>query len=97
MIPNSKRTEQWRELACQASKEKGPERIISLAKQIVENYHDDERKSPSPPYWTELYQLAVIERDPAKLRKRVADARNAIFDHIEETLTKPFPTKNGNN
>ncbi len=33
----------------------------------------------------------MIELDPAKLQQRVADARNAILDRIEETHTKPFP------
>jgi hypothetical protein len=83
--------EEWRELAKQALKEQDPEKIVSLAEQIVEKYHDKKRKSPRPPDWTELYQLAVTELDPAKLQQRVADARNAILDRIEETHTKPFP------
>jgi hypothetical protein len=83
--------EEWRDLAKQALKEQDPEKIVSLAEQIVEKYHNKKRKSPRPPDWTELYQLAVTELDPAKLQQRVADARNAILDRIEETHTKPFP------
>ena len=45
----------------------------------------------SAPDWKELYQLAVLELDPAKLPQRVCEARNAILDRIEETHTKPFP------
>ena len=91
MTPNSKPIEQWRELAFQASIEKDPQKIVSLAEQIVETYADEKRNSPRPPDWIELYQLAVTEPDPTKLRQLVADARNAILDRVEETHTKPFP------
>jgi uncharacterized damage-inducible protein DinB len=33
----------------------------------------------------------MTEIDPVKLPQRVADARNAILDRIEETHTKPHP------
>jgi hypothetical protein len=91
MTPNSKPTEQWRELAFQASTENDPQKIVSLAERIVETYTAEKRNSPRPPDWTELYQLAVIELDPTKLRQRVTDARNAILGRVEETHTKPFP------
>ena len=39
------------------------------------------------PDWKELYQLAVIELDPAKLSHRISDARNAILDHVQETIS----------
>ena len=42
---------------------------------------------PRPPDWKDLYQLAVIELDPAKLSHRVSDARNAILDRIQETIS----------
>jgi len=42
---------------------------------------------PRAPDWKELYQLAVIELDPAKLSHRVSDARNAILDRIQETIS----------
>ena len=42
---------------------------------------------PRAPHWKELYQLAVIELDPAKLSHRVSDARNAILDRIQETIS----------
>jgi hypothetical protein len=91
MTPNSKPTEQWRELAFQASTENDPQKIVSLAEQIVETYRDEKRNSPRPPDWTELYKLALTELDPTKLRQRVVDARNAILDRVEETQTKPSP------
>src|SRR5258705_1493286 len=40
-----------------------------------------------PPDWKDLYQLAVIELDPAKLSNRITDARNAILDRIQETIS----------
>jgi len=42
---------------------------------------------PRAPDWKELYQLAVIELDPAKLSHRISDARNAILDRIQETIS----------
>ncbi len=40
--------------------------------------------------WKELYQLAILETDPAKLPPLIADAHKAILDRIQETLTKPL-------
>jgi hypothetical protein len=51
--------------------------------------HSD--RTPHPPDWTKLYDLAVMESDPAKLPQRIADARNAILDRIEETHTRSYP------
>ncbi len=44
---------------------------------------------PHPPDWQELYTFAVIEPNPVKLPRRIADARNAILDRIQDTITKP--------
>ena len=43
---------------------------------------------PSPD-WHELYRLAQVETDPALLRRRISEARNAILDRLQETLAKP--------
>jgi hypothetical protein len=43
---------------------------------------------PNPPDWQELYSFAMIELNPLKLPQRIADARNAILDRIEKTITK---------
>ncbi len=43
--------------------------------------------TPRPPDWKDLYQMAVIELDPAKLSHRISDARNAILDRIQETIS----------
>jgi len=43
-----------------------------------------------PQDWKELYQLAMLETDPAKLPPLIADAHKAILDRIQETLTKPL-------
>jgi hypothetical protein len=45
--------------------------------------------TPSPPDWKELYRLAATETDPAKLLRRISDARNSVLDRIQETLWKP--------
>jgi hypothetical protein len=45
--------------------------------------------TPGPQDWQELYQLAMLETDPAKLSPLIADARKAILDRIQETLNKP--------
>jgi hypothetical protein len=42
---------------------------------------------PRPADWKDLYQLAVIELDPAKLSNRITDASNAILDRIQETIS----------
>lgn len=42
---------------------------------------------PRPPDWKDLYHLAVVELDPAKLTNRITDARNAILDRIQETIS----------
>jgi hypothetical protein len=92
MIPNREPTvQEWRKLVRQASEEKDLDKGLDLVQQIVEKYDEENRKRPRPGDWKELYQLAVTELDSAKLRQRVADARNAILDRVEETHTKPFP------
>ena len=52
---------------------------------------------PHAPDWKELYQLAVIELDPAKLSDRISDARNAILDRIQELLAWQRTTRNVRN
>ena len=50
--------------------------------------------APRPQDWNELYQLAMLETDPAKLPPLIADAHKAILDRIQETLTKPLSAEN---
>jgi hypothetical protein len=45
--------------------------------------------APRPRGWRELYELAIVETDPAELSPLIADAHKAILDRIQETLTKP--------
>jgi hypothetical protein len=45
--------------------------------------------APGPLDWKQLYQLALAELDPAKLPQRIADARVAVLDRIEDTLKNP--------
>jgi hypothetical protein len=45
--------------------------------------------TPRPQGWQELYELAMLETDPAKLSPLIADAHKAILDRIQVTLTKP--------
>jgi len=39
--------------------------------------------------WQDLYQFAISEQNITRLPQRIADARGAIFDRIEERITKP--------
>jgi hypothetical protein len=45
--------------------------------------------TPRPRGWKELYELAMLEADPAKLSPLIADAHRAILERIQETLAKP--------
>jgi hypothetical protein len=45
--------------------------------------------TPRPRGRKELYELAMLETDPAKLSPLIADAHKAILDRIQATLTKP--------
>ena len=50
--------------------------------------------TPGPQDWQELYQLAMLETDPAKLAPLIADAHKAILDRIQETLAQPVSAEN---
>jgi hypothetical protein len=39
-------------------------------------------------HWRQLSQIALLETDPVKLLVRIADARNAILDQIEDCHSK---------
>jgi len=47
------------------------------------------KSTPRPQDWQELYQLAMLETDPAKLPPLIVDAQRAILDRIQETIAKP--------
>ena len=36
--------------------------------------------------WRQLFEHALLERDPAALPRRLQDAKNAILDRIEDSL-----------
>ena len=40
--------------------------------------------------WKQLYEAAFLELDNSKLPERIAEARRAIHDRAEETLTYPL-------
>ena len=42
------------------------------------------------PEWRQLCQAALFETNPVKLLKRIAHARNAVLDRIEDGHTKPL-------
>ena len=42
------------------------------------------------PEWRQLCQAALFETDPLKLVERIAHARNAVLDRIEDGYTKPL-------
>jgi hypothetical protein len=39
--------------------------------------------------WRQLCQAALFELNPAKLLERIAHARNAVLDRIEDGYSKP--------
>ena len=41
--------------------------------------------------WRPLYEAALLENDPGKIRERISAARTAILDTIEDTLTNSLP------
>jgi hypothetical protein len=46
--------------------------------------------TPRPPNWKELYQLAMLEMDPAKLPSAITRANDAILDSIERIDRNAF-------
>src|SRR5438552_18501043 len=42
------------------------------------------------PEWRQLCQAAFFELDPVKLLERIAEARSAVLDRIEDRLSKPI-------
>ena len=44
---------------------------------------------PLPPDWRQLCQAALFETNPVKLLERIAHARNAVLDRIEDGYSKP--------
>jgi hypothetical protein len=45
-------------------------------------------KHPAHSEWRQLCQIALLEIDPVKTIERIADARNAVLDRIEDGFTK---------
>jgi len=41
------------------------------------------------PQWKQLCEAALFELDPAKLLLRIAEARSAILDEIEDGFSRP--------
>jgi hypothetical protein len=39
--------------------------------------------------WKSFYDAAVFETDPSKVTERIATARSAILNHIEESIRNP--------
>jgi len=42
-----------------------------------------------PPKWRQLCQAALFETNPVKLLERIALARHAVLDRIEDGYSKP--------
>jgi len=49
------------------------------------NTHD----ASHAPDWRQLCQVAFFELDPEKLLQRIAEARNAVLDRIEDCHSRP--------
>ena len=43
---------------------------------------------PYVPQWKQLYIAALAERNPAKVPERIAVARSAVLDQIEDNFSK---------
>jgi hypothetical protein len=43
----------------------------------------------NPQEWQDLYQFAISEQDTTRLPQLIAEARGAIFDRIEDRITRP--------
>ena len=79
------------------SYENAPSIVPTGLRYIQENYralsprgiHTTTAGAPATLDWKQLYQLALVELDPAKLPQRIADARVAVLDRIEDTLKNP--------
>ena len=48
------------------------------------------RNDAAHPEWRGLCQAALFETNPVKLLERIAHARNAVLDRIEDGHTKPL-------
>ena len=46
-------------------------------------------KDAAYPHWKQLCLAGVSELDPTKLPRRLADARSAVLDRIEDNFSKP--------
>jgi hypothetical protein len=51
--------------------------------------HISDINSAAHPEWRQLCQAALCETNPVKLLERIARARNAILDRIEDGYSKP--------
>ena len=47
------------------------------------------------PEWRQLCQAALFELNPVKLLERIARARNAVLDRIEDGYSKPPTSEQG--
>ena len=52
--------------------------------------HMSDINNAAHPEWRQLCQAALFETNPVKLLERIARARNAILDRIEDGHTKPL-------
>jgi hypothetical protein len=46
-------------------------------------------QTPFHPDWRQLCQAALFETNPVKLLERIAHARHAVLDRIEDGFSKP--------
>ena len=57
-------------------------------KTITVHSPDQDLVEVHTPQWKQRYQAAILEPDPAKLLQRIAEARSAVLDRIEEGFSK---------
>jgi hypothetical protein len=66
-----------------------PERLS-----VADSINSFPRSASIDSQWKQLYESAILELDSTKMPSRIAEARRAILDRAEETLSYPASDEN---
>jgi hypothetical protein len=61
---------------------------------VADSINSFPRSASIDSQWKQLYESAILELDSTKMPSRIAEARRAILDRAEETLTYPSSDEN---
>jgi hypothetical protein len=61
---------------------------------VADSINSFPRSASIDTQWKQLYESAILELDSTKMPSRIAEARRAILDRAEETLTYPSSDEN---